>query len=109
MKRLKLAVRETKVEEYLVKCVKERNGKIYKTICVGQNGYPDRTVFLPLGIHILVECKKPVGGVLSAHQIEIHKDLRSRGHNVFVAADKETIDALMQMCDELMEDVTDES
>jgi len=54
-------------------------------------GWPDRIVPLNGGGVLWVELKRP-GGVLSALQEKVHKDLEKLGHKVLVLNSKEGID-----------------
>jgi hypothetical protein len=53
-------------------------------------GWPDLLCALPGGRVVWIETKRPVGGVLSVDQQDIHRDLRAIGHHVGVACDPES-------------------
>jgi hypothetical protein len=53
-------------------------------------GWPDLSIVLPGGRIVFLEAKRPVGGVLSAAQQDVHAQLRALGHHVGVASSIET-------------------
>jgi len=53
-------------------------------------GWPDLTLALPGGRTVFIETKRPVGGVVSPEQQQIHADLRALGHHVGIATDPES-------------------
>jgi Holliday junction resolvase len=61
------------------------------------NGWPDRLVLLPGGVHVFIELKTPKGKVtpLQAHK---HQQLREFGHTVFVSRSAdEAIEACLSL------------
>ncbi len=87
-------IRESAIENYLVKRVKNLNGEIRKVSWVGRRGAPDRVVMLPGGTLIWFELKRP-GGKPEAHQEREHARLRAMGQHVVVADSTEIIDAVL--------------
>lgn len=61
-----MKLRESKIETYLIKRVKEHGGAVRKLKYIGRNYAPDRLVLLN-GAHF-VELKRTDGGVLSDGQ-----------------------------------------
>lgn len=53
--------KESSIERYLVRKVKEHGGLCYKFVSPGNPGVPDRLVILPDGRVIFVELKTDVG------------------------------------------------
>ena len=87
---------EKDIEAYLVRRVRERNGKAYKWVSPGNIGVPDRIVFFPGGIILLVELKAP-GKKPTPNQLAKHKELASLGFKVYVVDSKEKADRLLDM------------
>src|SRR6478609_6738751 len=79
---VKPGIRETVVEEALVKRVEALGGSAEKVRVIGRRGFFDRLVVLPGGRVVFVECKRPRGGVLSEHQVQRHKTYRALGATV---------------------------
>ena len=81
---------EKDIEKYLVQEVKKIGGKAYKWTSPGNNGVPDRIVFLPSGVIKFVELKAP-GKKPTELQIKKHKELEALGHNVIIIDHKENV------------------
>lgn len=93
-------MRETTVEEYLDRRVKETGGFTRKVVWPGRRGAPDRLVGWPRtavrsgdAVHGLVEMKKPKGPGAEDHQLREHDRLRAIGFRVDVIHTKEAVDA----------------
>jgi len=87
--------KETVVETYLVNRVISLGGIAEKTVNPGVRGYFDRVCVLPGGRVIFVECKRPKGGVLAAHQ-KLRRDLYLRlGAEAVVIKNCEEVDRLL--------------
>ena len=54
-------MRESSIESYLVRKVKERGGLCYKFVSPGNPGVPDRIIITPAGETIYVELKTETG------------------------------------------------
>lgn len=87
---------EYAVEDYLVKRVKALGGICLKADQIPGQRFLDRICFLPRGAVLVVECKRPKGGVVAAHQRVIAERLTALGHKVRVARSKEDIDDLLE-------------
>lgn len=94
-------MRESTVEDYLVKRVKSLGGEIRKVKWVGHNGAPDRLIGFPAcpitfgsGFHMLVELKRPKKKA-EAHQKREHKKLHAMGFEVQVLDTKKKIDSVL--------------
>ena len=82
-------MRESEVEAYLVKRVKELGGDTRKMKWIGRRGAPDRFVMLDGGF--FVETKAP-GAELRPEQEKEIEALRKSGVGVFVADSYESVD-----------------
>jgi hypothetical protein len=75
-------MREDSIENHLKAVVKAAAGKCIKMHPVGCVGIPDRLVLLPGGIMVLIELKRPKGGVFSAMQDHWYRWLTDNGFSV---------------------------
>lgn len=82
-------MRESEVEAYLVKRVKELGGETRKVKWIGRRGAPDRFVMLYGGF--FVETKPPGGQPRPEQEKEIEA-LRKSGVGVFVVDSYESVD-----------------
>lgn len=92
-------VRESVIERYLVKRVKEVGGECRKVQWVGHRGAPDRLVMLPFvgkrfDNTIWVELKAP-GVKAEAHQLREHERMRALGQRVEVIDSIEGVEELL--------------
>ena len=97
-------MRESDIEKYLVKKVKEVGGEVRKVKWIGRNGAPDRLVMFPVtkqkfidgmwGTVLWVELKAP-GKVAEPRQLREHKRMRVMGQRVVVIDSLEGVDALL--------------
>ena len=85
-------MKESDIEDYLVKRVREKGGEVRKVKWIGRNGAPDRLVMLK-GIHnhtVWVELKAPGLAALFPHtpherqQHREHERMRAMGQRVVV-------------------------
>lgn len=86
-------VRESEVEDYLVKCVKKLGGEVRKVKWIGRRGAPDRFVMV-CGLNFFVELKAPGKKPNAQQQREIEL-LKSREVAVYVVDSVESVDALL--------------
>ena len=96
-------MRESEIEKYLVKRVKELGGEARKVKWIGRNGAPDRLVMLPRGETaiwnswantIWVELKA-TGKIAEPHQVREHQRMRAMGQRVEVIDSIEGVDGLL--------------
>lgn len=88
---MKRPLRESDIEKYLVKRVKELGGECRKIQFIGRPGAPDRLVMLPFEAGervnspetIWVELKAP-GKKAEPHQLREHARMRKMGQRVVV-------------------------
>lgn len=88
-------MRESEIEKYLVRKVKEKRGLAPKWVAPGQRGVPDRIVILPNGKTVYVELKSP-GKKLSPLQIKWVDTLKKMNHECYVIDSKAGVDIFMQ-------------
>lgn len=81
-------IRESTVENNLVKKVKAAGGTAYKFTSPGRKAVPDRLVLLPGGRVVFVECKAP-GELPRDDQVREHNRLRALGFKVVVLDSKD--------------------
>ena len=87
-------MRESQVEAYLVKRVKEAGGTTRKLRWLCRNGAPDRVVMFKGGTLVFVEVKRPGGRVRLEQKLE-HDDLRAMGQQVMIVETLEAVDELI--------------
>lgn len=95
-------MRESKIEGYLVRRVKELGGEVRKVQWLGRRGAPDRVVMLPsvgephsgFTNAIWVELKSP-GKKPEPHQSREHKRMRDMGQCVVVIDSIEGVEGLL--------------
>lgn len=85
---------ESVIEQYLLDTVEALGGVTRKVIYQGRRGAPDRHCYLPGGVLIIVECKRPVGGVLHPLQERELGTLNRLGFTAVRVNTKEQIDEL---------------
>ena len=97
-------MRESEIESYLVKRVKELGGEVRKVKWIGRRGAPDRLVMFPVtqqrfidgmwGTLLWVELKAP-GEKAKPHQEREHKRMRGMGQRVVVIDSIEGVEELL--------------
>lgn len=92
-------MKESVVEQYLVKRVRAMGGKIRKVKWIGTDGAPDRFVMLPYHVgerprFFWAELKSPTGALRFA-QIREHAGLREMGQPVFVLRTAAQVDRVL--------------
>jgi hypothetical protein len=92
-RRENLQVRESVVERYLLKRVKERKGKCLK---LQIRTWPDRLVIFDHALIYLVEVKKPRGSVFQPLQERTLRWLAARGFQVYVLYSTSAVDTFIE-------------
>ncbi len=98
-------MRESQIEQHLVKRVKELGGEVRKVQWVGRRGAPDRLVMTPMretmdgrmdrpARTIWVELKAP-GEKVKPHQKREHERMRAMGQRVVVIDSIEGVEGLL--------------
>lgn len=88
-----MTLRESIIEKYLVKRVKELGGEVRKVKWIGRRGAPDRVVMCG-GVTIWVELKA-TGKVPLPHQAREHVRMWKRGQRVVVIDSIEGVEKLL--------------
>jgi hypothetical protein len=97
-------MRESTIERYLVKRVKELGGEVRKVTWQGRRGAPDRLVMLPNGMRggrysniktFWVELKAP-GVKPESHQVREHKRMQAMGQIVLVIDNINDVDVVLE-------------
>ncbi|MDC9589686.1 VRR-NUC domain-containing protein [Xenorhabdus sp. XENO-10] len=86
-------IRESVIENHLVKEIKKAGGIAYKFVSPGRRSVPDRICILPGGRVIFVECKAP-GEKPRPEQLREHERLRALGCSV-VVLDSKNMEAII--------------
>jgi len=86
---------EAKVEDYLIKRVKELGGRERKLRWVGRDGAPDRIVWFKFPAVGVVEVKREIGGVVRACQEREMARMREDGWPVFLVSNFSEVDAAL--------------
>ncbi|MDE1477591.1 VRR-NUC domain-containing protein [Xenorhabdus bovienii] len=86
-------IRESVIENHLVKEIKKAGGIAYKFVSPGRRSVPDRICILPGGRVVFVECKAP-GEKPRPDQLREHEKLRALGCEVVVLDSKNVEDIL---------------
>ena len=76
-------MRESSIESYLVRKVKEHGGLCYKFVSPGNPGVPDRIVITPTGKTVYVELKTEIGRLAKMQKWQ-RSELEKRGADVRV-------------------------
>lgn len=76
-------MRESKIESYLVRKVKEHGGLCYKFVSPGNPGVPDRIIVTPDGRTIYAELKTEIGRLAKVQKWQ-RSELEKRGADVRV-------------------------
>lgn len=84
-------MRESRIEQHLVKRIRRIGGECFKFVSPGRVGVPDRLVVLPGGEVIWVELKM-LHGVVAGPQLRMHKRLRELMQDVQILRSTEAID-----------------
>ncbi len=88
-------MRESEIEDYLVKRVKDAGGEVRKVQWIGRTGAPDRLVLRPGRHSVWVELKAP-GVKPEDHQLREHNRMRRLGELVEVIDSLDGVDGLLK-------------
>jgi hypothetical protein len=87
-------VRESEIEAYFVRRVKEAGGLQRKFVSPGHRGVPDRIVLFA-GWMAFAELKRP-NMMAEDHQAREHKRIIAQGFPVFILDTKERVDSFIE-------------
>lgn len=87
-------MRESTIERYLVKKVKEAGGTSYKFVSPGRRNVPDRIVVFPWRKLFFVETKSSSGRLRPGQKRE-HARLKADGFTVWVVSSRDMVDAFV--------------
>lgn len=87
-------MRESEIEKYLVRRVRENGGLAPKWVS-GERGVPDRIIILPRGRVMYAEIKAP-GKKPSPLQVKWADTLRALGHKCYLIDSKAGVDAFIR-------------
>lgn len=90
-------MKEREIERKLVRGVTALGGRAYKWISPGNAGVPDRIVFFPGGMIILVELKTETGKLSPLQTVQI-KRLSSLGTPVWVLRGMKDVNEFLDWC-----------
>ena len=76
-------MKESQIESYMVRKVKEHGGLCFKFVSPGNPGVPDRIVITPAGKTIYVELKTEIGRLAKVQKWQ-RSELEKRGADVRV-------------------------
>lgn len=74
-------MKESQIESYLVRKVKEHGGLCYKFVSPGNPGVPDRIIITPTGKTIYVELKTDIGRLAKVQKWQ-RSEMTKRGADV---------------------------
>lgn len=94
-------IRESEIEDYLVKGVARLGGMCRKLSYPGRRGAPDRLIVLPYSLVAFAEVKSPTGKV-SQHQAAELKRLEKLHQHTFVVSTKEEVDECLNSLQDLI-------
>ena len=88
-------MRESEIEAYLKRRVRDVGGDVRKVMWIGRRGAPDRLVMLPGRSAVYVELKAP-GKTVTIAQTREHNRLRAFGQQVEVIDSLAGVDLLLE-------------
>jgi len=96
-------MKESVIEQYLVKRVKELGGEVRKVKWIGRRGAPDRLVMLGCGEKMYANGDRPctwielkaTGEKAKPHQVREHERMRAMGQRVEVVDSIERVDEVL--------------
>lgn len=90
-------MREKEIEKALTVGVKKLGGRAYKWVSPGNDGVPDRIVFLPGRPPVFVELKTEAGQLTALQKVQI-KRLQDLGQDVRVLRGKTEVMEFLEEC-----------
>ena len=90
-------MKEKEIEKKLVDGIRELGGRAYKWVSPGNDGVPDRIVFLPSGLVFFVELKTESGSLTALQKIQIAR-LEHQGQKVRVLYGIREVEDFLRWC-----------
>lgn len=90
-------MREKEIEKILTAGVKKLGGRAYKWVSPGNDGVPDRIVFLPGRPPVFVELKTETGQLTALQKVQI-KRLQDLGQDVRVLRGEAEVLKFLEEC-----------
>jgi Holliday junction resolvase len=91
----KTSIRERDIEKYLRDEIRKVGGRAYKFVSPGNNGVPDRIIFLPGARVVFVETKAPGKAPTTLQAAQIAK-IKAFGFRVYIVDSKDKVDELVR-------------
>lgn len=88
-------MRESAIENKMVRMVRERGGLCYKFVSPGNPGVPDRIVITPDGRTIYIELKTEIGRLASIQKWQID-EMKKRGVDIRVLKGLDEVKAFVK-------------
>lgn len=90
-------MRETNVEQKIVKITRQKGGLCLKWVSPGETGVPDRICLFPGGKIIMIEVKRPgLKDGRSPRQKKMHSRLKALGCTVWIINDWKEFERRLQ-------------
>ena len=96
-------MREKDIEKILVSEVRKLGGRAYKWVSPGNDGVPDRIVFLPGRPPVFVELKTETGKLSALQEVQITR-LRELGQDVRVLRGMQEVRDFLKECEAVQND-----
>lgn len=96
-------MRESEVERMLVDGIRKLGGRAFKWVSPGNDGVPDRIVFIPGYPAVFVELKTATGKLTSLQRVQL-KRLKSMGQAVRVLYGEHEVGLFLKECEERLRD-----
>lgn len=96
-------MREKDIEKILVNEVRKQGGRAYKWVSPGNDGVPDRIVFLPGRPPVFVELKTETGKLSALQEVQITR-LRELGQDVRVLRGMQEVRDFLKECEAVQND-----
>lgn len=92
-------MREKEIEKKLVEGIRKLGGRAYKWVSPGNDGVPDRIVFLPEGLVFFVELKTETGKLTALQEVQLGR-LKALGQNVRVLHGIREVEKFLRWCED---------
>lgn len=96
-------MREKDIEKILVNEVRKLGGRAYKWVSPGNDGVPDRIVFLPGRPPVFVELKTETGKLSALQEVQIDR-LKRLGQDARVLKGLQEVRGFLEECEAVQND-----